>query len=64
MIHVQQLFPPKPLPQPPVADKSPIRNSSNYLYTVILCRGGAGVTDFTDNNLQLKREITFAKIKV
>ncbi|MDE6760425.1 MAG: hypothetical protein K2J90_07015 [Lachnospiraceae bacterium] len=43
MIHVQQLPPPKP--HPPVADKSPIRKSSNYLYTDIICEGKKGVTD-------------------
>lgn len=43
MIHVQQLLPP-PKPQLFVADKSPIRNSSNYLYTVILCIYVEGVT--------------------
>ena len=45
MIHVQQLLPP-PKPQLFVADKSPIRNSSNYLYTVILCTSGLGVTKY------------------
>lgn len=54
MIHVQQLlFPPKP--QLFVADKSPIRNSSNYLYTDILCKFGEGVTKYGyDFLLQLK----------
>lgn len=44
MIHVQQLPPPQP--QPPVADKSLIGNSSNYLYTDIICSDGKGVTIF------------------
>ena len=45
MMIQQQLLPPNPPPpQHPVADKSPIRNSSKYLYTVITCEEHQGVT--------------------